>query len=205
MNGSLQTKLPLSSRGKDSKTKQSIFCAKWSPSFGNPVLLYSIGKDSSVLLRLAVNAFYPAKPPFTLLHVDTKWKFREMIAFREATVQNLGLKLIVHVNEEGLARGIDPIASGSALHTRIMKTEALKQALNVYDFDAAIGGARRDEEKSRAKERIFSFRGSGHVWDRAGSARNCGTSSIPASLRASRAGLSVVELDRGRRLAVHPR
>ena len=118
-----------------------------------------------MLLHLAVKAFYPAKPPFALLHVDTKWKFREMIAFRDATVQKLGLKLIVHVNEEGLARGIDPIASGSALHTHVMKTEALKQALNAHDFDAAIGGARRDEEKSRAKERIFSFRGRGHVWD----------------------------------------
>jgi sulfate adenylyltransferase subunit 2 len=133
--------------------------------FRRPVLLYSIGKDSSVLLHLAVKAFYPAKPPFSLLHVDTKWKFREMIAFRDSTVQELGLKLIVHVNREGLARGIDPIASGSALHTHVMKTEALKQALNAHDFDAAIGGARRDEEMSRAKERIFSFRGRGHVWD----------------------------------------
>ena len=133
--------------------------------FRNPVLLYSIGKDSSVLLHLALKAFHPAKPPFPLLHVDTTWKFREMIAFRDRIVAKLGIELIVHTNEEGLARGIDPVASGSALHTQVMKTEALKQALDKFDFDAAIGGARRDEEKSRAKERIFSFRGAGHAWD----------------------------------------
>ena len=133
--------------------------------FRNPVLLYSIGKDSSVLLHLALKAFHPAKPPFPLLHVDTTWKFREMIAFREATAARLGVELIVHTNREGLERGIDPIASGSALHTQVMKTEALKQALDKFQFDAAIGGARRDEEKSRAKERIFSFRGAGHAWD----------------------------------------
>src|SRR5258706_8059493 len=133
--------------------------------FRNPVLMYSIGKDSSVLLHLALKAFYPAKPPFPLLHVDTTWKFREMIAFRDATAKRLGLDLIVHVNQEGLDRGVDPVASGSALHTQIMKTEALKQALDQHGFDAAIGGARRDEEKSRAKERIFSFRNPGHVWD----------------------------------------
>jgi sulfate adenylyltransferase subunit 2 len=133
--------------------------------FRRPVLLYSIGKDSSVLLHLALKAFYPAKPPFPLLHVDTTWKFRDMIAFRDATAERLGLQLIVHVNREGLARGIDPIASGSSLHTQVMKTEALKQALDQHGFDAALGGARRDEEKSRAKERIFSFRGAGHVWD----------------------------------------
>jgi len=133
--------------------------------FRNPVLLYSIGKDSSVLLHLALKAFYPAKPPFPVLHVDTTWKFREMIAFRDATAARLGIELIVHTNQEGLARGIDPIASGSSLHTQVMKTEALKQALDRHAFDAAIGGARRDEEKSRAKERIFSFRGQGHTWD----------------------------------------
>src|SRR5258707_9249476 len=133
--------------------------------FRKPVLMYSIGKDSSVLLHLALKAFYPAKPPFPLLHVDTTWKFREMIAFRDATAKRLGLDLIVHVNQEGLDRGVDPVASGSALHTQIMKTEALKQALDQHGFDAAIGGARRDEEKSRAKERIFSFRNPGHVWD----------------------------------------
>jgi sulfate adenylyltransferase subunit 2 len=133
--------------------------------FRRPVLLYSIGKDSSVLLHLALKAFYPAKPPFPLLHIDTTWKFREMLAFRDATAERLGLDLIVHVNREGLERGIDPIVSGSSLHTQVMKTEGLKQALDKYAFDAALGGARRDEEKSRAKERVFSFRGAGHVWD----------------------------------------
>ena len=133
--------------------------------FRNPVLLYSIGKDSSVLLHLALKAFYPAKPPFPLMHIDTTWKFREMIAFRDATAARLGIELIVHTNQEGLDRGIDPISSGSALHTQVMKTEALKQALDKFGFDAAIGGARRDEEKSRAKERIFSFRAGGHAWD----------------------------------------
>ena len=133
--------------------------------FKKPVMLYSIGKDSSVMLHLALKAFYPAKLPFPLLHVDTTWKFREMIAFRDETARRLGLDLIVHVNQDGLARGINPIASGSSLHTQVMKTEALKQALDLHQFDAAFGGARRDEEKSRAKERIFSFRSAGHVWD----------------------------------------
>ena len=133
--------------------------------FRNPVLMYSIGKDSSVLLHLARKAFYPSRVPFPVLHVDTTWKFREMITFRDVTARNFGLELIVHTNEEGLARGINPIASGSAVHTEIMKTEALKQALDRHGFDAAIGGARRDEEKSRAKERIFSFRSADHVWD----------------------------------------
>jgi sulfate adenylyltransferase subunit 2 len=133
--------------------------------FHNPVLLYSIGKDSSVLLHLARKAFHPAPPPFPFLHVDTTWKFREMIEFRDRTARDLGLRLLVHVNEAGLAEGIDPIVSGSAVHTRVMKTEALRQALEKHGFDAAIGGARRDEEKSRAKERIFSFRARGHVWD----------------------------------------
>jgi sulfate adenylyltransferase subunit 2 len=133
--------------------------------FRNPVLMYSIGKDSSVLLHLARKAFHPAKLPLPLLHVDTTWKFREMIEFRESTVRRLGLELIVHVNQEGLARGINPIASGSALHTEIMKTEALKEALDRHGFDAAVGGARRDEEKSRAKERVFSVRSPRHVWD----------------------------------------
>src|SRR5689334_4133121 len=126
--------------------------------FRAPVMLYSIGKDSSVMLHLALKAFYPAKPPFPLLHVDTTWKFREMIAFRDETAARLGLDLIVHVNKDGLERGMNPVASGSSLHTQVMKTEALKQALDAYGFDAAFGGARRDEEKSRAKERIFSFR-----------------------------------------------
>jgi sulfate adenylyltransferase subunit 2 len=133
--------------------------------FAKPVLLYSIGKDSSVLLHLARKAFFPAKPPFSLLHVDTLWKFREMIAFRDETTQRLGLELIVYVHEEGVAQNINPIDSGSAMHTRVMKTEALKCALDRYGFDAAIGGARRDEEASRAKERVFSVRGPGHTWD----------------------------------------
>jgi len=131
----------------------------------NPVMLYSIGKDSSVLLHLALKAFYPAKPPFPLLHVDTTWKFREMYAFRERRVRELGLDLIVHINQEGLAAGVNPFTHGSAVHTDIMKTVSLKQALDKYGFDAAFGGARRDEEKSRAKERIFSFRSAQHRWD----------------------------------------
>ena len=133
--------------------------------FRRPVLLYSIGKDSSVLLHLAMKAFFPGKPPFPLLHIDTTWKFKEMIRFRDGIAERLGLELLVHTNQEGLARGINPITSGSALHTQVMKTEALRQALDKYGFDAAFGGARRDEEKSRAKERVFSFRGPGHVWD----------------------------------------
>ncbi len=131
----------------------------------NPVMLYSIGKDSSVLVHLALKAFYPAKPPFPLLHVDTTWKFREMIAFRDARVRELGLDLIVHINRDGLARGINPFASGSELHTDVMKTQALRQALNLHRFDAAFGGARRDEEKSRAKERVFSLRTADHLWN----------------------------------------
>src|SRR6201993_3817479 len=133
--------------------------------FKKPVMLYSIGKDSSVMLHLAVKAFYPAKLPFPLMHVDTTWKFREMIAFRDATAKRLGVDLIVHINQDGVARGINPIASGSALHTQVMKTAGLKQALDKYGFDAAIGGARRDEERSRAKERVFSFRNAQHRWD----------------------------------------
>lgn len=133
--------------------------------FSNPAMLYSIGKDSSVMLHLALKAFYPDKPPFPFLHVDTTWKFREMIAFRDATAKRLGLKLLVYTNQEGLRRGVNPIDSGSSLHTQVMKTEALKQALDLYGFDAAFGGARRDEEKSRAKERIFSFRTRTHAWD----------------------------------------
>jgi sulfate adenylyltransferase subunit 2 len=133
--------------------------------FRNPVMLYSIGKDSSVMLHLAMKAFYPAKPPFPLLHVDTTWKFREMISFRDETAKRLGLDLVVHVNDEGVKRGINPFDSGSSLHTQVMKTEGLKQALDKWGFDAAFGGARRDEEKSRAKERIFSFRTAAHAWD----------------------------------------
>jgi len=133
--------------------------------FENPVMLYSIGKDSGVMLHLAAKAFYPSKPPFPLLHVDTTWKFKDMIRHRDQVAERYGVKLIVYTNEEGVKRGINPIASGSSLHTQVMKTEALKQALDLYGFDAAFGGARRDEEKSRAKERIFSFRSAGHAWD----------------------------------------
>ncbi len=131
----------------------------------NPVMLYSIGKDSAVMLHLAMKAFYPAKPPFPLLHVDTGWKFKEMIAFRDRTARELGLELLIHMNPEGLAAGINPFVHGSAIHTDVMKTQALKQALEKWKFDAAFGGARRDEEKSRAKERIFSFRSAEHRWD----------------------------------------
>jgi sulfate adenylyltransferase subunit 2 len=133
--------------------------------FHNPVLLYSIGKDSSVLLHLTIKAFYPAPPPFPLLHIDTTWKFREMIAFRDATARRLGLELVVHVNPEGVQNGISPIVHSSAVHTEIMKTQALRQALEKHGYDAAVGGARRDEEKSRAKERIFSYRSAQHRWD----------------------------------------
>jgi sulfate adenylyltransferase subunit 2 len=133
--------------------------------FANPVMLYSIGKDSAVMLHLARKAFYPAPPPFPLLHVDTTWKFREMIQFRDRMAAECGLDLIVYVNEEGVRQGISPFTHGSALYTDIMKTESLKQALDRYKFDAAFGGARRDEEKSRAKERIFSFRSANHRWD----------------------------------------
>ena len=133
--------------------------------FDNPVMLYSIGKDSAVMLHLALKAFYPGKPPFPLLHVDTTWKFREMIEFRDQIVAKLGLKLLVHINQEGVAAGINPFVHGSARHTDVMKTEALKQALDHYGFDAAFGGARRDEEKSRAKERVYSFRDRHHRWD----------------------------------------
>ncbi|MCG6857963.1 MAG: sulfate adenylyltransferase subunit CysD [Salaquimonas sp.] len=131
----------------------------------NPVMLYSIGKDSAVMLHIAMKAFYPALPPFPLLHVDTTWKFADMIRFRDETVARLGLKLLVHVNKEGVEKGIGPFSHGSAVHTEVMKTQALKQALDKYGFDAAFGGARRDEEKSRAKERIFSFRTEDHRWD----------------------------------------
>ena len=130
-----------------------------------PVMLYSIGKDSSVMLHLALKAFHPSKPPFPLLHVDTTWKFREMYEFRDRTAKAHGLELLVHVNREGLERGINPFTHGSAVHTDVMKTESLKQALELYGFDAAFGGARRDEERSRAKERVFSFRSAQHRWD----------------------------------------
>ena len=131
----------------------------------NPVMLYSVGKDSSVMLHLALKAFYPAKPPFPLLHVDTRWKFKDMIAFRDRRIKKLGLELLVHINPDGIAQDMGPFTHGSDVHTDVMKTQGLKQALDKYKFDAAFGGARRDEEKSRAKERVFSFRTKNHRWD----------------------------------------
>ncbi len=133
--------------------------------FDNPVMLYSIGKDSGVMLHLAAKAFFPGKIPFPLLHVDTTWKFADMIRHRDTIAERYGVDLKIYINEDGVRRGVGPITHGSSLHTQVMKTEALKQALDLYGFDAAFGGARRDEEKSRAKERIFSFRSAGHVWD----------------------------------------
>ncbi|MBR7888481.1 sulfate adenylyltransferase subunit CysD [Marinomonas sp. A79] len=133
--------------------------------FDNPVMLYSIGKDSAVMLHLAMKAFYPGKPPFPLMHVDTGWKFKEMISFRDELVAKLGLELIVHQNQEGIEQGVGPFTHGSSKHTDVMKTQGLKQALDKYGFDAAFGGARRDEEKSRAKERVYSFRDKQHRWD----------------------------------------
>ena len=133
--------------------------------FERPVMLYSIGKDSAVLLHLLMKAFYPSKPPFPLLHVDTTWKFKEMISFRDQRARDLGVDLLVHINQEGVERGVGPFTHGATVHTDVMKTQALKQALDKYGFDAAIGGARRDEEKSRAKERVFSFRSAAHRWD----------------------------------------
>ena len=133
--------------------------------FDNPVMLYSIGKDSAVMLHLAIKAFFPGKPPFPLMHVDTTWKFKEMIEFREKLRKEMGLDMIVHINQEGVKQGVGPFTHGSEKHTDIMKTQALKQALTKYKFDAAFGGARRDEEKSRAKERVFSFRDKNHIWD----------------------------------------
>ena len=133
--------------------------------FDNPVMLYSVGKDSAVMLHLAMKAFAPAKPPFPLMHVDTTWKFREMITFRDKMAEKVGMKLIVHTNQEGVEQGVGPFTHGSAKHTDVMKTQGLKQALEKYGFDAAFGGARRDEEKSRAKERVYSFRDKFHRWD----------------------------------------
>jgi sulfate adenylyltransferase subunit 2 len=133
--------------------------------FDNPVMLYSVGKDSAVMMHLTMKAFFPGKPPFPLMHVDTTWKFHEMIEFRDQRIKDLGWDLIVHINQEGVDMGISPFVHGSAKHTDIMKTQGLKQALNKYGFDAAFGGARRDEEKSRAKERVYSFRDKNHRWD----------------------------------------
>ena len=154
------------SRHLDELEAESIYIMREvAAQFEKPVMLYSIGKDSSVMLHLAVKAFWPSTPPFPMLHVDTTWKFKEMIAFRDRRAAELGLELIVHVNEEGLRAGVGPFTHGSAVHTDVMKTVALKQAIDKHGFDAALGGARRDEEKSRSKERIFSFRTASHRWD----------------------------------------
>jgi sulfate adenylyltransferase subunit 2 len=157
------TRLPSHLRRLESESIEII--REVAAEFKKPVMLYSIGKDSGVMLHLALKAFFPGRLPFPLLHVDTTWKFRDMITFRDDLTQRLGVDLLVHTNEEGLRAGVSPIGSGSSLHTHVMKTEALKQALDLHGFDAAFGGARRDEEKSRAKERIFSFRSKDHAWD----------------------------------------
>ena len=158
-------KRPLSAHLKRLEAESIEIMREVAAAFDNPVMLYSIGKDSGVMLHLAAKAFFPGKIPFPLLHVDTTWKFGDMIRHRDSIAEKYGVDLKVYINEDGVKRGIGPIASGSSLHTQVMKTEALKQALDLYGFDAAFGGARRDEEKSRAKERIFSFRSEGHVWD----------------------------------------
>lgn len=151
--------------------------------FDNPVMMYSIGKDSSVMLHLARKAFYPGKIPFPLLHVDTDWKFKEMIEFRDRTAEKYGFELLVHKNPEGLAMGCSPFVHGSSKHTDIMKTQGLKQALNKYGFDAAFGGARRDEEKSRAKERVYSFRDKNHTWDLKTNVQSCGKPTTVKSIK----------------------
>jgi sulfate adenylyltransferase subunit 2 len=156
---------PLSAHLKALEAESIEIMREVAAAFDNPVMLYSIGKDSGVMLHLAAKAFYPSKLPFPLLHVDTKWKFKDMIRHRDTIAEKYGVDLLVYTNQDGVDRGINPIASGSSVHTQVMKTEALKQALDKYGFDAAFGGARRDEEKSRAKERVFSFRSEGHVWD----------------------------------------
>jgi sulfate adenylyltransferase subunit 2 len=156
---------PLSAHLKSLEAESIHIIREVAAAFDNPVMLYSIGKDSGVMLHLAAKAFFPGKIPFPLLHVDTTWKFADMIRHRATIAERYGVDLKIYINEDGVRRGIGPIVSGSSLHTQVMKTEALKQALDLYGFDAAFGGARRDEEKSRAKERIFSFRSAGHVWD----------------------------------------
>lgn len=158
--------------------------------FDNPVMLYSIGKDSAVMLHLARKAFYPGKPPFPLMHVDTTWKFRDMIDFRDRKVKEYGLDLIVHINEDGVKQGIGPFTHGSAKHTDVMKTQSLKQALDKYKFDAAFGGARRDEEKSRAKERVYSFRDEYTAGTPRTSARSCGTYTTARLTRAKASACS---------------
>ncbi len=156
---------PLSANLKRLEAESIGIMREVAAEFANPVMLYSIGKDSGVMLHLALKAFFPSKPPFPLLHVDTGWKFRDMIQHRDMIAARFGFKLLTYTNQDGVARGINPIRSGSQVHTQVMKTEALKQALDQYGFDAAFGGARRDEEKSRAKERIFSVRSPGHGWE----------------------------------------
>jgi sulfate adenylyltransferase subunit 2 len=158
-------KPPLSAHLKALEAESIHIMREVAAEFTNPVMLYSIGKDSAVMLHLALKAFYPSRPPFPLQHVDTTWKFRDMITYRDALAEALGLEMRVEINEDGLKRGISPFASGSNLHTQVMKTEALRAAMNRHGYDAAFGGARRDEEKSRAKERIFSFRDSNHGWE----------------------------------------
>src|ERR1700681_2383043 len=160
-----QTRRPLSEHLKRLESESIEIIREVAAAFDNPVMLYSIGKDSGVMLHLAAKAFYPGKPPFPLLHVDTTWKFRAMYEYRDAVAGRTGMELIVYVNRDGLSRGIGPLTHGSAVHTDVMKTQALKQALDLHGFDAAFGGARRDEEKSRAKERICSFRSAAHRWD----------------------------------------
>ena len=173
--------------------------------FRKPVLMYSIGKDSTVLLHLARKAFFPQKMPFPLLHIDTTWKFHDMIAFRDKTAKDFGLDLIVHINEDGIKRGINPIDHAPSIHTDVLKTQALKQALDKYGFDAAFGGARRDEEASRAKERVFSFRASRPSLGPAQAApRDVAAAERPPRHGRNRARVPDVELDRERRLALHP-
>jgi sulfate adenylyltransferase subunit 2 len=161
----IDVKNPISPHLRRLESEAIFIMREVAAEFQRPVMLYSIGKDSSAMLHLAQKAFFPSKPPFPLLHVDTTWKFREMIAFRDQAAKKAGMELLVHINKDGLKCGISPIASGSSVHTQVMKTEGLRQALDLWHFDAAFGGARRDEEKSRAKERIFSHRSAAHAWD----------------------------------------
>ena len=186
---------------------ESIYILRETASeFERPTILYSIGKDLSVLLHLAIKAFSPCRLPLSLLHVDTTWKFRDMITFRDATAKRLGVDLTVHINEEGVRDGVNPITSGSALHTHVMKTLALKQALDRYGIDAAIGGARRDEEKSRAKERVFSLRSAGHGWNpRAQRPELWNLFNTKLAPGREHAGIPAVRLDRTGRLGIHRR
>ena len=164
-NSATQTPGPKLTHLKELEAESIHIIREVAAEFERPVMLYSIGKDSAVMLHLALKAFHPGKPPFPLMHVDTTWKFREMIAFRDRMARESGMELIVHINQEGVAQGVSPFSHGSRIHTDIMKTQALKQAMDKHRFDAAFGGARRDEEKSRAKERVYSFRDRHHRWD----------------------------------------